>query len=264
MADKPATSDGRTARTQRLKLRLGQVALVVGLFAIWEAAALLHVIDASLFGDPVGIFAFLDDGLLVTGSIWRDTGSTLEAVALAFLFGSSAAIAVAAVFAHWPTIERLLEPIFTALNAMPRIALAPMFIIWFGLGIWSKVAVGSSLTFFIVLSATVAGIRSVSSDHLILARTLGADSLKIFRSITLPSAVPVVFSGLRLGLIYSILGVVGAEIIASRNGLGQEVAYMSSTFNIDGVMGVILLLAVIGYSVSQIMTSVERWLLRWQ
>jgi len=247
-----------------LGLRLGQLVLVCALFGLWEAAARLHLIDASIFGDPSGILAFLEDGLFDTGTIWSDAGSTFEAVALAFLFGSLAAITIAAIFARWPLTERLIEPVFTALNAMPRIALAPMFIIWFGLGIWSKVAVGSSLTFFIVLSATVAGIRGVSSDHLILARTLGATPLKIFFSITLPSAVPVVFSGLRLGLIYAMLGVVGSEIIASRNGLGQEVAYMSSTFNVDGVMGVILLLALIGYGVSQTMTSVERWLLRWQ
>jgi len=248
----------------RTRLHLGQVALILALLALWQVAASLKVIDASIFGTPLGVIAFLNDGLFGSGNIWVDAGWTLEAILFAFLLGSAAAIAVGGIFARWPIIERLTDPILTSLNAMPRIALAPMFIIWFGLGTGSKVAVGFSLTFFIVLSATVAGIRAASADHLVLARTLGASPLKIFGTIVLPGAVPVVFSGLRLGLIYSILGVVGSEIIAARNGLGQEISYMTSTFNIDGVMGLVFLLAMAGYGVSHGMTRVERWLQRWQ
>jgi NitT/TauT family transport system permease protein len=248
----------------RTKLHVAQVALIAVLLFLWQAAANLKVIDASIFGTPLGVAAFLNEGLFDTGTIWIDAGWTLEAVIFAFLLGSAAAIVVGGLFARWPIVERLTDPILTALNAMPRIALAPMFIIWFGLGTGSKVAVGCSLTFFIVLSATVAGIRAASSDHLVLARTLGASPLKIFATIVLPGAVPVVFSGLRLGLIYSILGVVGSEIIASRNGLGQEISYLTSTFNIDGVMGLVFLLAMAGYGVSHGMTRIERWLLRWQ
>jgi NitT/TauT family transport system permease protein len=248
----------------RARLHLGQIALILAMLALWQAAADLKIIDASIFGTPLGVIAFLNDGLLVSGNIWVDAGWTLEAIVFAFLLGSAAAIAVGGVFARWPIVERLTDPILTSLNAMPRIALAPMFIIWFGLGTGSKVAVGFSLTFFIVLSATVAGIRAANADHLVLARTLGASPLKIFGTIVLPGAVPVVFSGLRLGLIYSILGVVGSEIIAARNGLGQEISYMTSTFNIDGVMGLVFLLAMAGYGVSHGMTRVERWLQRWQ
>jgi NitT/TauT family transport system permease protein len=103
-----------------------------------------------------------------------------------------------------------------------RIALAPLFILWFGLWIGSKIAVGASLTFFIVQSTTVAGIRGVNPDHVTLSRTLGATPLQRFVLVTLPGAVPVLFSGLRLGLIYAMLGVIGAEIIAAEHGLGIE------------------------------------------
>jgi len=251
-------------RREHVKLHLSQIVLIVALLALWQGASSLGLIDASLIGTPFGMFFFLRDGLFLTGSIWSDAGWTFEAVVFAFVLGSAAAMILGGLFARWPFAERVVDPILTSLNSMPRIALAPMFIIWFGLGLWSKVAVGFSLTFFIVLSATVAGIRGASSDHVMLARTLGASPFEIFRTIILPGAVPVVFSGLRLGLIYALLGVVGSEIIASRNGLGQEVAYMSSTFNVDGVMAVILLLALIGYAISHCMTRIERWLLRWQ
>jgi NitT/TauT family transport system permease protein len=151
-----------------------------------------------------------------------------------------------------------------AMNVMPRIALAPLFILWFGLGLGSKIALGCSLTFFIVLSSTVAGIRGVSQDHVTLCKTLGASAVATFFQVTLPGAVPVIFSGLRLGLIYSLLGVIGAEIIASEKGLGQALAYLGSTFEVNGVMALLLVLAVIGVSVMKTMTWLEKRLLHWQ
>ena len=151
-----------------------------------------------------------------------------------------------------------------AFNVLPRIALVPLFILWFGLGIGSKIALGVSLTFFIVLSSTVAGIRGVSQDHVTLTRTLGASSRQMFFSVTLPGAVPVLFSGLRLGVIYALLGVVGAEVIASERGLGQQLAYLGSTFNVNGVWSLLFDLAVIGVLIMKLMNWIERRLLHWQ
>jgi NitT/TauT family transport system permease protein len=143
---------------------------------------------------------------------------------------------VGLLFVAFPKIEKFLDPYFNAMNVMPRIALAPLFILWFGLGLGSKIAVGCSLTFFIVLSSTVAGIRGVSQDHVTLCKTLGASAVTTFFQVTLPGAVPVIFSGLRLGLIYAMLGVIGAEIIASEKGLGQSLAYLGATFEVNGVI----------------------------
>lgn len=123
---------------------------------------------------------------------------------------------------------------------------------------------GFSLTFFIVLSATVAGIRGVSQDHVTLCRTLGAGAVTTFFQVTLPGAVPVIFSGLRLGLIYALLGVVGTEIIASEKGLGQSLAYLGSTFDINGVMALLLVLALLGVAIVRFMTWIEKRLLHWQ
>jgi NitT/TauT family transport system permease protein len=161
-------------------------------------------------------------------------------------------------------LERAFNPYLTLLNAMPRIALAPLFLLWFGLGIGSKIALGFSLVFFIVLSATVAGMRGVDSDHLVLSRAIGASPTQMFFKVTLPSAVPVIFSGLRLALIFSLLGVVGAELIAAERGLGQTLAYLQSTFNTNGVMAILFLLAVIGLALTAGMNWLERHLLAWK
>jgi NitT/TauT family transport system permease protein len=189
---------------------------------------------------------------------------TLAGTLAAFLLGSATGILVGLLFVAYPKVEQFIDPIFAGLNALPRIALAPLFLLWFGLGISSKIALGFSLTFFIVLSSTIAGARSVNSDHLMLADTLGASSTQIFRRITLPSAVPTVFSGLRLGLIYALLGVIAGEIIAAQHGLGQSLTFLAGTFQINGVFAVLLLLAMLGMSLTWIMTAVEARLLRWR
>lgn len=239
-------------------------AFIAVLVGIWELAASRGVLDPTFFGRPSGIVAFLWKGFAGGGKLWLELGYTLLGAAISFVLGSVCAVALGLVFAMLPAFHRAAEPYLTLLNAMPRIALAPLFLLWFGLGIGSKVAVGVSLTFFIVLSATVAGIRGVNSDHLVLSKALGATQRQVFFKVTLPSAVPVIFSGLRLGLIFALLGVVGAELIAAEHGLGQTLAYLQSTFYMDGVMGILFLLAFLGLAVTTLMNRIERALLSWQ
>ncbi len=246
-------------------LRIAAHALFIVVFlAVWEAAAQGGLLDPTFFGRPSGIRDYLWKGFIADGKLWKELGYTVGGAAISFVAGSVAAVAFGLLFTTYPLVHRAVEPYLTLLNAMPRIALAPLFLLWFGIGIGSKIAVGVSLTFFIVLSATVAGIRGVASDHLILSKALGATPHQLFFKVTLPSAVPVIFSGLRLGLIFSLLGVVGAELIAAEHGLGQTLAYLQSTFSMDGVMALLFLLALLGLSVTAIMNRIERALLSWQ
>ena len=267
-ANTTSNAHGGMATTGRSGQRTGRQLLAHAVFlavalGLWEYAAQVGWLSATFFGRPSGIAAFLATNV-ADGKLWADLGWTLAGTLLAFGLGAGAAIAIGLAFVRWPAAERFLEPYFSAMNVMPRIALAPLFILWFGLGLGSKVAIGFSLTFFIVLSATVAGMRGVSADHLTLCRTLGASPTQVFLQVTLPGAVPVLFSGLRLGLIYALLGVVGGEIIASEKGLGQALAYLGSTFNIDGVMALLLVLALLGVAVVRGMTWLEKRLLHWQ
>ncbi|MGJ7524037.1 ABC transporter permease [Variovorax sp. LT1P1] len=233
------------------------------LVGLTEIAAARGWINPTFFGRPSGVARFLWDNF-ATALLWSNLGWTLAGVGASFVLGSVAAFAVGLTFVRWPALECFADPYFNALNVMPRIALAPLFILWFGLGLGSKIAVGFSLTFFIVLSATVAGIRGVSQDHMTLCRTLGVSATTTFFQVTLPGAVPVIFSGLRLGLIYALLGVVGTEIIASEHGLGQWLAYLGSTFDINGVFALLLILALLGVTVVRLMTWLEKRLLHWQ
>jgi NitT/TauT family transport system permease protein len=239
------------------------VALVLFGFA-WEHVSREKIVDPLFIGTPSKILAFFWTELFVTGKLAMDTAWTLGGTGIAFVLGSVAGIATGLLFVTYPKLEKFCDPFFSALNALPRIALAPLFILWFGLGLGSKIALGFSLTYFIVLSSTVAGARSVDRDFLVLARTLGASPRKVFMRITLQSAVPTLFSGLRLGLIYSLLGVIAGEIIAAQHGLGQQLSYLAGTFQIDGVFAVLLLLALVGSSLIYGMSALEARLIRWR
>ena len=243
---------------------LGRLLILAAIFFVWEKVSELRIIDPILIGAPTGIARFLWEGIFVNGSLINDLGWTMLGTLLAFGLGSAAGILVGMLFIISPTTESLLNPILMALNAMPRIALAPLFLIWFGLGLGSKVAVGFSLSFFIVLSSTVAGGRGVNPDHITLARTLGASGRQVFLKFVLPSAVPVIFNGLRLGLVYSLLGVVGGEIIASEHGLGQALQLLAASFKTNGVFAIIILLALVSVCIMTAMNWLEDRLLRWR
>jgi NitT/TauT family transport system permease protein len=243
---------------------IGHTLFIVLFIFVWECAAARGFLDPTFFGRPSGIASYLWKGFVTERRLWLELAYTLLGAGVSFLGGSLCAIAVGLVFVEFPRLHRPAEPYLTLLNAMPRIALAPLFLLWFGLGVGSKIAVGFSLTFFIVLSATIAGIRNADQDHLVLSRSLGATPGQIFFKVTLPSAVPVIFSGIRLGLIFALLGVVSAELIAAEHGLGQTLAYLQSTFSMDGVMALVLLLAMMGLGVTALMNKLERTLLVWQ
>lgn len=233
-------------------------------FGCWEGASRHGWLEPGLFGQPSQIVLYLWHGFFVQGKLWLELGYTVSATLISFVLGSFLAVSMGLVFTRWPLVETAMDPYLTVVNAMPRFALIPLFLLWFGLGISSKIAMGTSLSFFIVLASTVAGIRGVPQDFLTLSRSLGARPSQLFFKVTLPSAIPVIFSGLRLGLIFSMLGVVGGEIIAAEHGLGQTLAYLQSNFNMDGVMALLFLLSGLGMVVTKGMARLERWLLRWQ
>ena len=255
---KPAGAAGIAGRL------LPHAVFLAVLLGAWEYASRSGYLDPTFVGQPTKIVDYLYTNLFISHELWRELGWTLLGTFASFILGSVFAILTGLLFVTAPTFEKVADPYLAAFNAMPRIALAPLFILWFGLGVASKIAIGLSLTFFIVLSSTVAGMRGINQDHITLTRTLGASPIQLFTLVTLPGAIPVIFSGLRLGLIYAMLGVVGGEIIAAEHGLGQTLAYLGSTFNMNGVMGVLLMLSLLGMLVTWSMTYIEKKLLAWQ
>lgn len=240
-----------------------QVALGLALLGLWQLAAARKWPDPVLAKSPVQSWDYLVNTAR-SGALWSNTYATMTAVLIAWVLAGLAGVAAGVALGLMPRTERVLNPYLDAANAMPRIAFAPLLIVALGIGTSSKVAVASTLVFFIVLSGARAGVRSADAEWLLLSSVLGARKHQVFRKVLLPVATPAIFAALRLGLIYSLLGVVGTELISARDGLGQLIAYDSSTFQMDGVYGILVLLAVLAVLLNQLMGFLERRLLRWQ
>jgi NitT/TauT family transport system permease protein len=261
-AASPATDAGGIA-SNRGAIVVGRLILLAIVIAAWEVLARTNVLPAAFIGQPSIFLPFLVSHV-ADGSIPRGIEQTLVATIAAFVIGGVAAILTALVLTASPLIKALVDPFLDAMNALPRVALVPLFIVWFGLGTLSKIVSGISLMYFILLYNTLAGAKSVDPDHLQLARSLGLSRRRVFVSIVIPTALPSIFAGLRLGLIYTLLGVVTAELIAGGKGLGSMISYYSNTFDANGVFAVLLVLVFLSYVLAAGMTAVERHLTRWQ
>lgn len=253
----------RRERRENIAIRLLQVGIVVVWLGSWHLTAVNQWIEPVLARTPMDSWNYLVEAA-ESGELWTNLRATLTAVFIAWglagVFGVIAGIAVGLM----PRVEKVLSPFLDALNATPRIALAPLFIVAFGIGTTAKVAVAGTLVFFIVFSGSRAGVRTTDAELLRLSTVLGARKHELFLKILVPVATPAIFASLRLGLVYALLGVVASELVAARDGLGQLVATYSSTFRMEAVYAIIIVLALVAVVLNQAMGLLERRLLRWQ
>jgi NitT/TauT family transport system permease protein len=237
----------------------GRLLILLGFAAIWWIAVHFKWMDKFFISSPDDVVRFLIANFVK--EIVPNARNTLFATLIAFALSGIAGVLAGLTLFEFPRAKRMLDPFLTALNSMPRIALAPIFILWFGIELTSKVALAFSLGFFIVLLSTYAGIRNVDPILMRLSRSLGCTPWQQFTKIMLPWAVPSVFAGLKLALIYSFLGVVTSEMLASKVGLGQLIMYYSGLLRMDAVLAILLVMAVCAVVLTLIGDWVEAALL---
>lgn len=240
-----------------------QLCVAVAAIGIWQYAVDAGWIDRFFLASPTDVFRFLVD-YVRSGDIWFHGRVTLQETILGFLSGSILGIACGLAIGWSRFLDRVFTPFLTILNSLPRVALAPMFILWFGIDMASKVVLSFSLVFFIVVIATEAGVRSVESDLNMMARVTGANEFQRFIKVVLPGAVPSIFAGLKIGVIYALLGVVVGEMVAARAGLGQQVVEYSNSYRPAGVFGTLVVLAIIALGLNFGMLAIEKRLMRWK
>ena len=230
--------------------------------AIWQGAVAAGFADAAFVSTPAGVAQSLWL-LFRSGDVLPNLGTTLIEIAIAFASSVVFGIASAVVLDRNTWLNRIVSPFLTALNSMPRIALGPLFILWFGIGIASKVVLAFSLGYFIMLLSTLGGLKNVDRDLLLMSRLFGASELRLFRHVRLPWALPGIFAGLKLTLIYCSAGAVIGEMIAAKSGLGLLVQTFSGRFDVAGVMALILIVALMVMTLTSLMEVTERRLLEW-
>ncbi len=255
-------------------LWLWQIGLLLALFLFWHLMTVPGLIPpvmfaderqaAFFFGEPLKIFARVWSWFVRDADIYQHLGITLAETLMAFAVGSALGLAGGLWLALAPMASALLEPYIKAFNAMPRIILAPIFSVWFGLGMGSKVALGVTLVFFIVFFNVYQGVKEVSPVVLANARMLGASQRQLLRQVYLPSATSWVFSSLHTSVGLAFVGAVVGEYLGSSQGVGYLILQAEGSFDINTVMAGILVLTAFALVLDEAVGRIEGHLMKWQ
>ncbi|MSP48561.1 MAG: ABC transporter permease [Alphaproteobacteria bacterium] len=245
-----------------------QIGVAIVLLTVWHLLTTVPVngkklLDPFFFSTPIDVLARVWKDFY-TGTIWRHLGITLLETVLAFVTGAAGGILFGFVFARGELIAAVFDPYIKAANALPRVVLAPIFALWFGLGIWSKVALGFTLVFFIVFFNVYQGVRDVSPTILANARMLGMNERQLLRHVYWPAALTWTFSSLHTSVGFALVGAVVGEYLGSAAGLGYKIQEAESVFDVTGVFSGMLILAVFVIVIDTIVTAVENRLLVWR
>jgi len=244
-------------------LWLWQILLLLAVFGAWYGLTETGVLPPFFFGRPLQVLQNVW-AWFASGKIYVHLGITLLETVLAFVFGTLLGLAVGLWLALSPLASALFDPYIKALNSMPRVILAPIFAVWFGLGIWSKVALGVTLVFFIVFFNVYQGVKDVSPTVLANARMLGASKRQLLRTVYLPSAMSWVFSSLHTSVGMAFVGAVVGEYLGSARGVGYLILQAEGAFDINTVFAGILVLTAFALALDALVTLAEKRLLKWR
>jgi NitT/TauT family transport system permease protein len=263
IAEIAAESSVSSADPFRRRVVIARTVLCCGILLAWQLAVSVGLIDPFWVSSPY-LVAVEMWRLLASGELLADTWMTVSEALIAFVVSSALGVVSGLLLARSPFWDEVMAPIIVALNSLPRIALAPLIILWFGVGITAKVVTAFTLVYFILLVNTLGGAKNVDNDIMTIAQLMGASKRDLLWKITLPSALPWIFAALSIALTYSLLGVIVAELLASNQGLGYLIASSAGNFDTAGVFAALVVLAAIAWAFSTAMRKIEGRLLRWK
>ena len=258
----------RVRRTRLLaSTRVQSMLLLVAVLGAWEGAVRLFKVPVHLVPPVSDIAVALWRGLatspMAKDGFWYHGGVTVAEILLGFLIGSGVGLAIGIVVSQMPKLEALLEPYVAALQSVPKVAIAPIIVVWLGFGIGSKVMIICLLTFFPVLVTSIAGFKAVDADRIDLLRSLSATRWQIFRKAKFPSALPYIFAGLNMAAAFSVVGAVVGEFVGAQAGLGVLILQMEAQADTGGSFAVCVVLSVIGIVMTDVLRRVQRRVLHW-
>jgi NitT/TauT family transport system permease protein len=247
----------------RANLIVLQILVAILAIGLWHVLTATNVLPPFFFSTPADVFSRVVRWF-AEGTIWRHLWITLVESVLAFVIGSAAGVLVGFWFARKPFLAAVLDPYVKMINALPRVVLAPIFALWLGLGIWSKVALGVTLVFFVVFFNVYQGVKEVSHTVLANARMLGMSERQLMRHVYWPSALSWMFSSLHTSVGFAVVGAVVGEYLGSAAGLGYLIQQAEGVFDVAGVFAGMFVLAVFVVAIDGLVSVVERRLLVWR
>ncbi len=236
--------------------------LIAAFLAVWEAFVRLLEIPLFILPTPSNVFIALYRGFassLYIDHIWVTLAETL----MGFALGTTLAFVLGTVIALSRPVEYFLYPFVVMFQAMPKVALAPLIFVWFGLGLTSKVVNAALVAFFPLMVNTIVGLRSAEEDKVNLLKSLAATRGQIFWMLQLPNAMPYIFAGLEIAMIFALIGAIVAEFVGAQSGLGMLIQSMNFTMDVAGQFSVLLLLSIIGLLLNGVVTGVRKRVLFW-
>lgn len=268
-SSRPAPIGVATAAPRPTDRSLGAVgvtllrfAIIIGFFALWEIAS-GRWIEPFLISSPSRIFTSLISGFR-EGDLFQHTWVTFTEIAIGFPIGAIAGIGLGYAFGRSRVLADIFEPIIIALNGIPRTALAPLFIVWLGIGLWSKVGVVFLLTFFLNFFNTYTGMRQMDQEYVDLARLMGVKGWKLTFKVIFPAISPYVFTGIRTSIPFAVIGAIVGEFVAATEGVGFFIRMSAGIFRTADVFVGIIVLMILVIIMDKVAEAVERRALRWQ
>ena len=249
--------------SSRASIAFWRAALAIALVGAWQAGTAIGALDPFFVSRPSDVAARVVTWL-TSGSLWPHLIVTLQESLLGLVIGAALGVTIGFALARSPGAARVIEPFITMLNAVPRVVLAPLFLLWFGLGIWSKVALAVTLVFFVMFFNTYQGVRDADRVIIDNVRMLGATERQLVRHVLIPSALSWIFSSLQTSLGFALVGAVVGEYLGATRGLGYVISQAEGTFDTTGVFAGMAVLSTVVVVVSASVSRVERWLLRWK
>jgi len=239
------------------------IPLVFVLFvALWEWVVRAWNVPNFLVPAPSTVAGALARGVR-TGLYLTNFWITLFEALVGFVIAAVAGVVLGAIIAQFRLVERTFYPYLVALQTLPKIAIAPLIIVWFGFGISSKVIIAGTVAFFPVLVNVIVGLKTVDAAKLDLMRSLRASRWQTFRLVTFPNALPFVFAGLDIAIVFSVLGAIVGEFVGSQKGLGNLILQFNFSLDVAGVFAVLILLSVMGVALHLVMQAVQRHVIFW-
>ncbi|MBV9230442.1 MAG: ABC transporter permease [Chloroflexi bacterium] len=252
----------RIQRRQAQFITGGRILLLVCLIVVWQLVS-GTLINPLFISSPVAVVQQIS-AWISDGTLWFHTAITLQETLLGLIFGIISGVLVGFFFGIQPVLAKILDPFIISIYSIPKVALAPLFILWFGIDIQMKVILAAVTVFFLVFLNTLAGVRNVDQDLIDAVLLMGGKQRDIMFKVIVPSAIGHVLTGLRIAIPYALIGAVIAELIASNRGLGYLINSSASEFNTAGVFSALLVLTIIAAILNAIVNFIDRKTSRWK
>jgi NitT/TauT family transport system permease protein len=259
-----AVQSRRSTRARRnRRIMLARIAVLVVFVGLWQLGSSLNLFDPGIVPSPLAIWAHLLK-ITLNGSLEFNAWITIQETVAGFLIGSAGGIVLGFAIGRYPTLAEVLDPFILAIYSVPKVALAPLFVVWFGIGIWMKIVLAAITVLFIVFFNTLAGVRNVDRDLVDAVWLMGAKPRDVLFRVLVPSAMSWALTGVRIAIPYALIGAIIGELIASNRGIGYLISSAASGYDTAGVFAVLIVLTILAMLLNAVVDEIERRLSKWK